>query len=98
MTPSSFQKSLQTKNHTATGENLITRDSGIISAAESGHESETNTIKNFLSAGEDFEEQQQKWDITRPTSADIRLETRDIHLCGKGKGESAFLLSIPLNK
>ena len=24
------------------------RDSGIISAAESGHESETNTIKNFL--------------------------------------------------
>ena len=95
MTPSSFQKSSQTKNHNATGENLITRDSGIISAAESGHESETNTIKNFLSAGEDFEEQQQKWDITRPTSADIRLET---FIYVEGKGESAFLLSIPLNK
>ena len=88
MTPSSFQKSSQTKNHNATGENLITRDSGIISAAESGHESETNTIKNFLSAGEDFEEQQQKWDITRPDTHLLTSDLRDFHL--GGKAESAF--------
>ena len=61
MTPSSLQKSpLQTKNQTGTEQTLITRDSGIISAAESGHESETNTIKNFLSAGGEFEDQQQQ--------------------------------------
>ena len=52
MTPSSQKLNRKNINVDITRGDItsrdITRDSGIISAAESGHESETNTIKNFL--------------------------------------------------